>query len=232
MSALGLDVEPVLAFFAPIDSVRYVDFDADGGGTMLSLYDALFRNKAVLNPPDAAFTLEPSMLIGTLSAHTDALVAAFQITSADYARLVDVNAGIVVADTRRRQPERVPAYHVARAAGVSIPDYLTPGDPWSRSVRIRRAMPRSSRACSSNGGVFSIAQLDTSCATTSWRTPPWLRPPAPSRCSSRLRTDLAKVLPKDRRHDCAGDRRRQPCRRQRAPQSGEAHVFRDAISPP
>ena len=117
MSALGLDVEPVLAFFTPIDSVRYVDFDADEGGTILSLYDALFRNKAVLNPPDAAITFEPSALISTLSAHTDALVAAFQITSADCARLVDVNAGIVIADTlslgnlsaRAGIPRRAPA---------------------------------------------------------------------------------------------------------------------------
>src|SRR5262249_41450466 len=127
MRELGLEVEPVLAFFGPIDSARYVDFDTDVNATVLSLYDELFRNKAVLNPPDAAFTLDPTTLSGTLSAHTDALLGAFQITSADYAMVVDASAGIIGSDTLSIVNLSAPYRHatLARALGLSIPDYLT-----------------------------------------------------------------------------------------------------------
>jgi receptor-binding and translocation channel-forming TcA subunit of Tc toxin/ABC toxin-like protein/neuraminidase-like protein len=201
MSALGLDVEPVLAFFSPIDSARYLDVDAEEGDTIPSLYDTLFRNKAVLNPPDTAFGLDPSTLSGTLSAHTDAQLAAIQVTSADYALLVDVNAGIVTGDVLSLGNLSALYRHatLARALNLSLRDYLTfvallGVDPFA-SVEAMLAFVDSAQRQAA--GVFSIAQLDyllrheilpnTAVAPTVSAIALFL---------TRLRTDLAKVLPK------------------------------------
>ena len=201
MAGLGLAVEPVLAFFAPIDSTRYIDFDAGESGSILSLYDTLFRNKAVLNPPDAAFSVDASTLTGSLSAHTDALFAALQITSADYALLVDAGAGIVGADTLSLGNLSALYRHatLARAAGVSIRDYLTIRailgvDPFA-SADATLAFIESLQQQAA--GVFSIAQLDyllrhdvvasSAVAPTASAIALFL---------TRLRTDLAKVLPR------------------------------------
>ncbi|HMF98002.1 MAG TPA: neuraminidase-like domain-containing protein, partial [Vicinamibacterales bacterium] len=201
MRALGLDVEPVLAFFGPIDSARYVDFDTDENGTILSLYDTLFRNKAVLNPPDAAFALDPTTLSGSLSAHTDALFAAFQITSADYSLVTDASAGIVVSDTLSIGNLSAPYRHatLARALGLSIRDYLTLRallgvDPFAS---VEAALAFVGSAQQQAAGVFTVAQLDY-LLRHNVQSSAGVAPTASSIALflTRLRTDLAKVQPK------------------------------------
>ncbi|MEP7304388.1 MAG: neuraminidase-like domain-containing protein [Acidobacteriota bacterium] len=200
MKILGLDVEPVLAFFGTIDSVRYIDFDSDENGTIPSRYDVLFRNKSVLNPLDAAFTLDPAALAGALSAHTDALFAALQITSADYLLLSDVGAGIIANDNLTLGNLSALYRHVtlARGLGLSIRDYLTLTailgvDPF-QSADATLAFCQSVQQ---HADLFSIAQLDYllrhQVAPNST-----VAPPATDIALflTRLRTDLAKIVSK------------------------------------
>ena len=106
------------------------------------------------------------------------------------------------------------AYHAARRRVDSRLPHAQ-GDPGVDRSNPSRPRSRSSKRAAAAGGVFSIAQLDYLCATTS-RTRPSRRQPAPSRVPHAA-AHRSRRCRSDRRHDRAGDRRRQPCRRQRAP---------------
>ena len=80
-AALNLPLDSLLSFWSDIDT------DDDD-----PLYHRLFLNRAVLNPADGAFTLDPSdptRIIGdgqsdlTLTAHASSILAALRISAAD-----------------------------------------------------------------------------------------------------------------------------------------------------
>ena len=96
-AALNLPVSSLLAFWSSIDRAVYYN---SGAGTaepaaLPSIYSALFRNKAVLSPVDAAFTEDPVNLGGTLSGHTATILGALRISAADLAALMTGSAPVV-----------------------------------------------------------------------------------------------------------------------------------------
>jgi peptidoglycan hydrolase-like protein with peptidoglycan-binding domain len=82
-AALGLPVQRLLSWWSPIDSARYIDHQAPGQARSPSLYDQLFRNRAIINPPDGAFVEQPGSLGGTLSDHVPTIAAALRLTPDD-----------------------------------------------------------------------------------------------------------------------------------------------------
>jgi hypothetical protein len=86
--ALGVPVPRLLAWWANLDTAFYIDHSASGQPRAASVYDQLFRNRAVINPPDHAFTEDPAGLDGKLTDHSAAITAALRLSAADFARLL------------------------------------------------------------------------------------------------------------------------------------------------
>jgi len=149
-----------------------------------------------------ALTLVTGILVlaGALSAHTDALFAALQITSADYLLLSDVSAGVIANDNLTLANLSALYRHVtlARGLGLSIRDYLTLKailgvDPFQSAA----ATLAFCQSVQQHADLFSIPQLDYllrhQVAPNST-----VAPPANDIALflTRLRTDLAKIVSK------------------------------------
>ena len=81
-AAFGLPVVELLSWWSKIDTAAYVDHLAEGEPPVLSLYQQLFRNKAVINPLEDAFTDDPGGIAGTIGGHVPAIAAALGIGAA------------------------------------------------------------------------------------------------------------------------------------------------------
>jgi hypothetical protein len=80
--------ERVLPLWASIEAREYIDHERGRTTPTASLYALLFRNRAVVNPPDAAFTEDPAALSGTLTDRSATIGAALGISSDDVMRLI------------------------------------------------------------------------------------------------------------------------------------------------
>jgi hypothetical protein len=83
---LRISVESLLAFWSNISIRSYTDYFRENYPPVVSLYEKLFSNKAVLNPVDPAFN-NPVSLAGNLDDHITTIVAALQISNEDYGYL-------------------------------------------------------------------------------------------------------------------------------------------------
>jgi hypothetical protein len=92
-------VANLLSWWSDIDIAAYIDQMADEPAEASSLYQQVFRNRTVLNPPDAVFTQTGAGLAGTISGHLPALAAALNISAADLARLTTGDDAVVADDT-------------------------------------------------------------------------------------------------------------------------------------
>ncbi|HVK55413.1 MAG TPA: hypothetical protein VM532_10340, partial [Burkholderiales bacterium] len=125
---LNVPLLRLLSWWSNIDHIRtshvqavYTDHDVSGQPRGGSLYEQLFRNKTVLNPPDPAFLEyaerleergdDPAIPPEKLSTHVAAIVAPLQIGAADFAQLLH-NENIIPtapepteADPDRRAPD-------------------------------------------------------------------------------------------------------------------------------
>ncbi len=124
---LNVPLVNMLSWWSDISTTTYIDQLADGQPQAISLYKQLFRNKTVIKPLDEAFTENPSLLIGDISGHLPALVAALGISAADLT-LLTTGATIVVADNNLNLANLSQLYRVAslaRALKLSIYVYLS-----------------------------------------------------------------------------------------------------------
>ena len=136
---LHLPVDRLLGFWAPIDTAVYLDQGDEGPAVSPSLYDRLFRDRAVINPPDPAFTEDPEQLDGKLTEHVAAITAALGIKAADLSMLFE---GVIPDDTLTL--DNLSRLHrhatLARALRVPVRDYLglvrVLGDPFSASASL------------------------------------------------------------------------------------------------
>ncbi len=87
-TALNLPVLRLLSWWADLDTAFYIEHSAPGQPRAATLYDQLFRNRAVINPPDLDFE-DPANLKGTLSGHATTITAAVSISAADFALLLN-----------------------------------------------------------------------------------------------------------------------------------------------
>jgi hypothetical protein len=81
----GLPVEQAAVLWGNIDTTIYIDYDHEGQPPVPSLFDTLFRNKTVINPPDPAFDNIASG--GRRTVADAAISAALQLTDADLSLL-------------------------------------------------------------------------------------------------------------------------------------------------
>ncbi|MEP6747444.1 MAG: neuraminidase-like domain-containing protein [Bacteroidota bacterium] len=90
---LHVPVANVLALWSAVDTtLTYTDWQKDNYPFIPSLYEKLFRNKAVINPADVAFTADAQALTGNMDDHAAAIFAALQISDNDYEYLKTANA--------------------------------------------------------------------------------------------------------------------------------------------
>jgi peptidoglycan hydrolase-like protein with peptidoglycan-binding domain len=131
----SVPIPRTLSWWSPIDSAFYVDHSAPGSPRAASLYDQLFRNRSVINPPDPAFVERPEDLSGALSDHVATIAAALKLPVTDFRLLLastdvlppeaadpTVPSDVLSLDTLSRLHRHA---SLARAARLKIRDYLS-----------------------------------------------------------------------------------------------------------
>lgn len=123
---LGVSAERLLAFWGPIDGALYTDHNSPDQQRFPSLYEQLFRNKQVINPPDAAFPQDPADLSEKVSAHRPTIAAALGLGAADLDLLIrfslpqaHVTLSLATLSALYRHAT------LADALGLSVREYLT-----------------------------------------------------------------------------------------------------------
>ncbi|WP_118973119.1 Tc toxin subunit A-related protein [Taibaiella koreensis] len=87
--------EYIVSLWQRIDTTQYINFNSDNQDLLPSVYDRIFRNKAVLNPADPNFG-DNGAFTGTYSDNTASLVAALGIAEEDFLALL-ADRGILPA---------------------------------------------------------------------------------------------------------------------------------------
>ncbi|WP_372950608.1 neuraminidase-like domain-containing protein [Mariniphaga sp.] len=121
---LNLTLENTLALWSDIGSTSYINYFKDDYPPIISLYEKLFINKAVLNPIDTAFE-DPTTLSGSMDDHTTTIFAALQINSTDYDYLIEDST--VVANTNLTLANLSSLYRyalLARKLKLSVKNFL------------------------------------------------------------------------------------------------------------
>jgi hypothetical protein len=96
---LGTDTEKIAAFWNNISTINYVNYSSDSQSKLPSLYDLLFRNKSLINPPDEAFN-NPSGISGTYKDRAGTIAAAYSIKEEelfDLIQFLGIDVNIVPA---------------------------------------------------------------------------------------------------------------------------------------
>ena len=121
-------VQNALALFSPVGTGIYLDHTHDSQSVIPSLYDQLFRNKAVSNPVDEGFTPQAAGLSGSITTHTSVLLSAFNISPGDLTLLLSGNSGSLqpVDDilTLQNLSELYRRASFAALLKLSIPDFF------------------------------------------------------------------------------------------------------------
>lgn len=127
-SRFGIAPERLSGFWNKISTKNYVNADSDNAATLPSVYDSLFRNKALINPPEAAFNL-PGSITGTYQERSGTLVAAFNIKEEELFQLlqflgINVDATVPPAVTLDALSRVYGLINMANGTGISIADLL------------------------------------------------------------------------------------------------------------
>lgn len=154
-------------------SATYVDHEASGQPVQPSLYERLFRDKAVTNPLDPAFSANPAQIQATetLTGHAATITAALGISAADFALLLHDTAVVPRSQADPIQPDDTLRLRslaeldrhagLAKALRLPIRDYLTLlklmcVQPFASTVTTVRFVERVERLRNSG---FTIAEL-------------------------------------------------------------------------
>ncbi len=161
----NLSVGTVAAFWGDINTTIYTDYDRDDQPGIASLYDALFRNKAVINPPDPAYDDIFNGIAKSFGGHSAGILAAVQITDADLS-LLTKNLNIDTSSTNTLTLRVLSNLYrhavLARALHLSSKDFLTVKaiiglDPFGSP---RETLSFVSMLDAIRTSSFSITQLD------------------------------------------------------------------------
>ena len=141
---LKLSLERMLSFWADIDHAHYVDHDAPGQPARVTMYERLFRGRALGGPLDSQFPEDPRELRGSMTALEGSIAAALEVAASDL-KLLREHAGVIApigtppaADDALTLPH-LSALHrhatLAKALGLATADYLIAielaGDPFA-----------------------------------------------------------------------------------------------------
>lgn len=122
---LNLAPELVVSLWSEIDLQHYINFDSESQETLPSVYDRIFRNKAVLNPPYANF-MEDGIFDGQNSENKAELTAALGVGEEDFLSLLADRNISIVADTTLSDISVVYGLALlARGLNISVSDLLT-----------------------------------------------------------------------------------------------------------
>jgi hypothetical protein len=161
---LNLSLDETLSLWSDIGTTSYVDYFKDGYPPILSMYDKLFINKAVLSPVDAAFK-DLAALTGSMDDHTATIFAALQISDADYGYLT---ADTTVVANNNLTLANLSSIHrhalLARNLKLSVKDFLllkkligTPADIFNSPLATFQFLLRADIVKTSG---FSVDQLN------------------------------------------------------------------------
>jgi hypothetical protein len=134
---LYLPLDEILPLWSDIDTRNYTNYFNENYPPIVSLYERLFRNKAVLNPVNETFTEDPALLAGNMDDYTPTIFAALQISNTDYGYLKADTT--VVADNTLSLANLSSLYRhsvLAKKLTLSVKDFLalkslTGVDPFS-----------------------------------------------------------------------------------------------------
>lgn len=122
----GCATDEVLALWYNLGADQYPDFEAEHLAPIPSLYEKLFRNKAVLQPLNPDFKPDPAALSGSLDAQAAAIQAALQIGDADYKLLRGASAAVLNGNLNLQNLSALYRHAaLARWMGLSVADLLT-----------------------------------------------------------------------------------------------------------
>lgn len=117
--------EKLCAFWSGLNTLHYINYNNDNQEAAPSVYDSLFRNKAVLNQLDPDFD-DPAALPLTYTGHTGTIMAATNVREEELARLfMEVNPS--ATPTALNLPVLSRVYALSLLAGglqVSVVDLL------------------------------------------------------------------------------------------------------------
>lgn len=92
-NTLGMTVQQACSLFSEIDTALYVDHSREDQPEIPSLYDQLFRNKVISNPPDPVFSPQAIGLSGIITDHIPAVLSALSVSPDDLGLLLEGNSG-------------------------------------------------------------------------------------------------------------------------------------------
>jgi hypothetical protein len=159
-----LNVKEIVSFFFELNTKQYRDYEQDGQPLMPSFYDSLFRNKAVINPLDNAYTDIINGSSVNFTDHLATILAALQISGNDL-EILAFNLGIETSGNTLNKSVLSNLYRNARFSrclGLSIKDYLTAksligSNPFNSLTDLINFMSKLETLKTSG---FSITQLD------------------------------------------------------------------------
>lgn len=172
-AALKLPIVEILAWWAPLDTTAYRDYQSPGQPELPSLYEAVFLDKAVINPPDAAFALNSSRteLRHPWSAsdpiairdHKATMIGALGIREEELALLID-EGGIPDQLNLANLSALYRYASLAKALKLRIRDFLnllhlTDARPFDRA-RTEEAVLLVEKLAKIRAAGFSIEELD------------------------------------------------------------------------
>ena len=125
---LGLPLSSLLCFWAQMDTAKYIDHAAVGQPTIPSMYEQLFRNKAIINPLDLSFPEDPDDIDSNLplSEHAATITCALGISVNDLNLLMKESK--ITPDDKLKLDNLSRLFRhsaLAKALKLSISDYIS-----------------------------------------------------------------------------------------------------------
>jgi len=80
--------EQLSAFVKRLSTATYINYDNDNQNNLPTVYETLFKNKALVNPPETYFN-NPDAIVGSYQERSGTIVAAFNIKEEEFYMLLD-----------------------------------------------------------------------------------------------------------------------------------------------
>jgi Tc toxin complex TcA C-terminal TcB-binding domain/Neuraminidase-like domain len=157
----GLNLVALHSMLTGIDRRAYVD-RAHGDAPVPSLYDTLFRNRAVTaNMPFPASTPWPE---GTIAAHRESLLGIFRITDAELTTILTAIAESPILLVGEETPDAIYGFvTLARALRLSIDDFVRlrrlAGDPFEGADAMLTFVEHAGLVAASGFSVMELERL-------------------------------------------------------------------------
>jgi hypothetical protein len=120
---LGLPIVRLLSWWSPIDTDTYLDHHASDQRRAPSLFDELFRNRAVVNPLDSVFAADPLSLNVSLADHQTTIATGLRLAPDQLALL---SSELIAGDTLNLDNLSLLHRHASlcKALKLRVPEYV------------------------------------------------------------------------------------------------------------